>query len=175
MTLLKPCACIAAILFVACSSNSSNSSMTHSAAGPTLEVPGAPTHSASEVPCQAEIAAETRACSADSGVAEPLSACLNDSQLYDAEGCLPAWNAYLDCRTYTTIDCSTGETSCDTAPSYFVCQSQFVRKTGCDALGAHPDLCATGKYLYGCLNGTAPFTNCVSVTTTAAVPYFCCG
>lgn len=170
-------ACVAMTHIVACSSSSSssNSPATHSATGANLEIPSTPTHSVTDAQCQVEINAETAACGADGGVAEPLSACVHDSQTYDAEGCLPAYNAYLDCRAHATLDCSTGESTCETAPSYFVCQSQFVQKTGCTALGERTDTCAAGQYLYGCLNGTAPFTNCTSVTTGAAVPYFCCG
>jgi hypothetical protein len=140
-----------------------------------LEIPGTPTHSVPQAQCQTDIDAETKACGDAGGVPMPLGACLNDAQTYDAEGCLSAWLAYLNCRAHAAIDCSTGESNCDTAPSYFACQSQFVRNTGCSALGERPDTCGTGKYMYGCLNGVAPFSNCQSVQTGAAVPYFCCG
>jgi hypothetical protein len=151
-------------------SSSQNANTT--ASDPSLDFPGTPSHVVPQMQCQAEIDAETKACGTG---AMTLSACLRDADRYDAEGCLPAWVAFLGCRAQATIDCSTGETSCDTAPSYNTCQSHFVQQTGCEAMGTRTDTCASGQYLYACLNGTAPFANCQSVQTGAAVPYFCCG
>ncbi|MBN2803935.1 MAG: hypothetical protein JXR91_12655 [Deltaproteobacteria bacterium] len=149
-----------------------------------ISTPGTPdpeNESVALTDCTAKEQAYLKTCPDDTADVEREAAfCVEDWQRYDAMGCGDAWLAYINCYTENAadIDCETGELpACDVYQNaYFQCTSAFASATGCSVAGVPETLCVdgAGTYSYGCLGGTAPFSDCTEVDTLSAAPMFCC-